>query len=198
MGQEAGGGGLKFRYETVKPGDRFRGRVRGDLAGTLRRLEGEIRDNPSSSLPYSNKAAALADMGRLEEAEECCRKALSLDEGSDHAHETLGLIMRRSRRPAESIQHYDTAIRLHRRRRRAGRSLARMYSNKGSALMDMDRAKEALRCFERSIRADPSYAIAHGNRGAALYGMGRTDEAAECFLEAAMLDPGYTVRVGKT
>ena len=167
---------------------------RGNMAGALRRLDGIIRDRPDSSFLYVNKATVLIEIGRLGDAEDCCRKALGLDENADHAHEKMGLIMHMSGRSAGSLPYHDRAIDLCKRVKGNNRDLARVYSNKGAALANVGSLNEAMRCFERSIRADPDYAIAHGNKGALLYQAGRMEDAAECFMAAKRLDPSFVLQ----
>ena len=188
-------------FGAVRPGMDL-GRVvrmfeRGNMAGALRLLNGMIRDMPGSPFLYVNKAMVLIEMGRLAEAENCCRRALGLDENADHAHEKMGLILRMAGRPADSLPYHDRAIRLCKRVKGVDRDLARLYSNKGAALADMGKLDEAMRCFERSIRADPGYAIAHNNKGAVLHQTGDMEGAAECFMAAKRLDPNFVLRFVK-
>ena len=185
----------------VRPGMDF-GRivrmfVRGNTARALRRLDGLIRDSPDSPFLYVNKATVLIEMGRLEEAEDCCRKALEMDGNTDHAHEKLGLIMHMSGRSAGSLPYHDRAIDMCKRAGGSDRDLARAYSNKGAALAGTGSPDGAMICFERSIRADPGYAVAHGNMGALLYNAGDTEGAAECFMTAKRLDPGFAIQFAK-
>ncbi|MCE2507807.1 MAG: tetratricopeptide repeat protein [Nitrosopumilaceae archaeon] len=170
---------------------------RGNMAGALRRLDGIIGDRPDSSFLHVNKAMVLIEMDRLGEAEDCCRKALGLDENTDHAHEKMGLIMHMSGRSAGSLPYHDRAIDLCKRVKGANRDLARVYSNKGAALAGMGSMDEAMRCFERSSRADPGYAIAHGNKGALLYQAGSIEDVAECFMAAKRLDPSFVLHLAK-
>lgn len=167
---------------------------RNNMARALRHLDGVIRDRPDSPFLYVNRATILIEMGRLGEAEDCCRKALGLDENADHAHEKMGLIMHMSGRSAGSLPYHDRAIKLCKRVKGVNRDLARLYSNKGAALENMDKLDEAMRCFEMSIRADPGYAIAYGNKGALLYRSGDLEDAAECFMAAKRLDPNFVLR----
>lgn len=192
------GGRREDLLGVVRPGVDL-GRVvrmfeRNNMARALRYLDGIIRERPDSPFLYVNRATILIEMGRLAEAEDCCRKALGLDENADHAHEKMGLIMHMSGRSAGSLPYHDRVIELCKRAKGVGRDLARLYSNKGAALESMDRLDEAMRCFEMSIRADPGYAIAYGNKGALLYGSGNMEGAAECFLAAKRLDPSFVLR----
>lgn len=170
---------------------------RGNMTGGLQHLNRLIRDNPDSSRLYAHKASVLAETGRLEEAEECCRKALKLDGNSGHACSEMGLILRRTGRPREAIPYYDRAIKIY-KQGRDNVVLARVYSNKGTALMDMDMLEEARVCYDKSIKTNPNYVVGHANMGALLYRLDRIDDAVECFTAAKMLDPNFTLPIVKT
>ena len=200
-GTDGGGDSRADLLGVVRPGMDFwtvvRMFERGSMAGALRRLDGMIRDSPDSPFLYVNKATVLIELGRLGEAEDCCRKALGMDGNADHAHEKLGLIMHVSGRSADSLPHHDRAIDMCKRAKEANRDLARAYSNKGAALAGTVRPDEDMACFERSIRADPGYAVAYGNKGALLYNAGDMEGAAECLMAATKLDPRFAMQFAK-
>ena len=165
---------------------------RGNMSGGLQRLNLLIRDSPDSPRLYAHKASILAEMGKLEEAEECCRKALNLDGNSRYACAEMGLIMRRSGRPQEAMPYYDKAIKIY-KQDGDNITLARLYSNKGAALADMERLDDALTCYRKSIEANPDYVTVHANMGALLFQMDRIDEAVEYFVAAKTLNPDFEI-----
>lgn len=69
--------------------------------------------------------------------------------------------------------------------------MARLYSNKGCALLDAGRSAEALDCCEKAIGADPDFGSGHINKGAALLDLGRRDEAYRCIHTGSVLDPDH-------
>lgn len=170
---------------------------RGNDAGALRLLNKLIPKRPNSSILYVHKAGIFVGMNRLEEAEECCRKAISLDKNSSYAHGKMGLVMQMSGRADDSIPYHDRAIDLHKRSRIPDRDLARLYSNKGASLTIMDRLEDARLCFAESIKADPTYSEAYVNMGGTLYNAGRIEEAAEYFATAKKLDPDLVLHFSK-
>lgn len=171
--------------------------IRGNLAEAIRRYDMALRDEPDNINILTNKSSALVDSGRIDEALACCRTALSLDAKYSPAYASMGLAMRRSGRPEQAVPYYDKAIAFHRGKRGPDRDLARMYSNKGTALVDMGMLAESIKCYDAAIGADPDYVLAHSNKGASLVRLGRFEEAAECFAAAKMLDPDYAIPFAK-
>lgn len=171
--------------------------IRGNLAGAIRCYDMALRDEPDNVNILTNKASALIDSGRIDEGLACCRTALSLDAKCSPTYETMGLGMRRGGRPEQAVPYYDKAIAYHRGKRGPDRDLARMYSNKGTALIDMGMLAESIKCYDAAIGADPDYVLAHGNKCAALAHLKRFEEAAECFAAAKMLDPDYDLPLVK-
>ena len=152
-----------------------------------------LRDEPENVRIYARKGTALVDGGRMDEAAECCAKALSLDPRCVPALMNMGLVLRRTGRPAEAAEYYDRAIREYGAGSGAGpdTDLARLYSNRGCALLDAGRSAEALNCCEKAIAADPDFGMGYINKGAVLHDLGRLEEAAEYILTGSMLDPGH-------
>ena len=136
-----------------------------------------------------------ADIDRLDEAEACCKKAISLDPMCCHVYETLGVVMRRSKRPAKAISYYNEAVRLYEPAKGTNRALACLYSNMGTAMADLDRLEDSVRCYDESIKVDPSYATAYRNKSASLQQMGRLDEATQCMMTAIMLNPDFAEQI---
>ncbi len=67
---------------------------------------------------------------------------------------------------------------------------AYVWSNKGRALLDLQRYSEALPVCERALKLDPKYAMAWNNKANTLERMGRTAEAQQARQKAREL--GYT------
>lgn len=105
---------------------------------------------------YANKVALLADIGRLDEAEVCCRKAMILDAECSHAYETMGLVMRRSQRPAKVVSYYNEAVRLYEPVEGPDRDLARLYGNMGTATVDMDGLEDSIIAMINQSRWTPA------------------------------------------
>lgn len=69
--------------------------------------------------------------------------------------------------------------------------VADLYSNRGIALMRLERLDEALASFRRAVRLDPSSALARNNLGNVLEALGRPEEAVASYLRALAIRPDY-------
>ena len=58
---------------------------------------------------------------------------------------------------------------------------AHAWHNKGFALDNSGKHKEAIECYDKVIELDPKDADTWYNKGIALQKLGRDDEAEECF-----------------
>ena len=165
----------------------------GELDEAAECYDMALRDEPENVRIYARKGAALVDGGRMDEAEECCAEAIRLDPRCVPALMNMGLVLRRTGRPAEAAEYYDRAIGAYGSRPGAGADtdLARLYSNKGCALLDAGRSAEALDCCEKAIGADPDFGSGYINKGAALLDLGRRDEAYRCIHTGSVLDPDH-------
>jgi tetratricopeptide (TPR) repeat protein len=70
------------------------------------------------------------------------------------------------------------------------------WSNKGTALIQLDRASEAVAAFDRAIELDPNLAEAWNNRGAALWQVRRFEEALASVERAIQIQPNYADALG--
>jgi tetratricopeptide (TPR) repeat protein len=85
---------------------------------------------------------------------------------------------------AESVPHFEEALRLD-----AG--YAQAHNNLGRALAMLDRTSEAAPRFRQALVLQPGYAEAHYNLGTALHRLGQRDEAVRQLREAVKLKPDY-------
>jgi Flp pilus assembly protein TadD len=140
---------------------------------------------------HNNLYLVLREQGRLDEALECCRRALELDATAPELHNNLGVGLKAAgelaaaessfrdaiaRRPAYADAHYNlanTLVMLHRLDEaesefRLALELApgdfEVPNNLGTLLRLRGRLDEAAACFERALALRPSSAEAHRNR----------------------------------
>ena len=64
-------------------------------------------------------------------------------------------------------------------------------NNKGVALVNLGRDKEAITCYDEAIRINPGDALVWTNKGVALGSLGRYKEEITCYDEAIRINPGY-------
>ena len=72
---------------------------------------------------------------------------------------------------------------------RSSRILAEAWSNRGNALIEIERYEEAVASYDKAIALNPNYADAFGNRGNALKELRRFDEAVASCDRAIALKP---------
>jgi tetratricopeptide (TPR) repeat protein len=161
---------------------------------------------------------ALQRAGRLADAVESFRAAITLKPDYVAAHLSLGLALLGLDRAEEALASFDKAIALkpdsveaHLNRgvacRRLGRAdaalasfdkaiamkpaLAGAHSNRGNALQDLGRLPEAIASFERALALDPRHADARFNLGNACRALGRLDEAVAAYEAVIAAVPGH-------
>ncbi|MSP62849.1 MAG: tetratricopeptide repeat protein [Myxococcales bacterium] len=120
----------------------------GDYAGSLGCAEEAARTDPRSPSAHHDRAAALLELGRFDEARDAFARALALDPDDP---ETLagGADLYVNRLPS-SVDHSETGLELarrgaHRLKRSQDRTLAaRLALLEGQALNDLGRSRDAL------------------------------------------------------
>ncbi len=165
-----------------------------DLEAALEELDARLRRYPADRYPVQHGTAqyhrgvALADAGRLEEAERALGTAVRLFDPEGLAHEhaaarnSLGAVLRQAGRPGEAAEQFRRAADLF---AAAGKDLERgaALHNLGLALRDLGRPEEALARFEEAAdlldpaRVPAQAAAATRERGAILLTLGRLDDA---------------------
>jgi Flp pilus assembly protein TadD len=93
---------------------------------------------------YSNAAITLQMLGRLDEAEACCRAALHLKPDYLVAHNNLGLILRQAARFEEAEAAYRAAL-------RHKPDFAEAYNNLGNVLCQSGRHAEAEPAYRAAL-----------------------------------------------
>jgi tetratricopeptide (TPR) repeat protein len=164
-----------------------------------------------------DRAAALSDVGRHEEAELLLRRALASDADDPGLRAALAHVLLARGETAEALVHAERTVALapdvgyghalrsavlstDLRRRRdavdAAREAVRLDPEEAFCHGALARAclrarwfPEALDAAERAAALDPEDADAHRLRGAALMALGRPADAEDAFREALRLDP---------
>jgi Tfp pilus assembly protein PilF/ADP-heptose:LPS heptosyltransferase len=84
---------------------------------------------------------------------------------------------------AEALTAFETALAL-------DPKSAAAHSNRGNALLNLDRPEAALAALDVAVALDPAYPVAHYNRGMALAALRRQEAAVASFEAAIALKPG--------
>jgi tetratricopeptide (TPR) repeat protein len=173
---------------------------RGDFATSLVCAEEAARVEPRSVEAHHDRAAALQELGRLDEAESAFTRALALDPDdpetlagaadlyvnrlpptNDHTETGLEYARRGSRRlkrvRAPHGAHPDRAL------------VARLALLEGQALNDLGRSREALMRLDAALAAVPDDQHARYERAVALFDLCRFADAKRAFLDVLAKNP---------
>ena len=157
----------------------------GRHAEALAEFESVTRLRPDFARGWWLAGRALEDLGRLEEAERHCRKAIELDEDNTDAHKSLGVLLFNSRQHAEALAEFEAVTRL-RPDYSEGWRLA------GRALKELGRSEEAEHHYRKAIEFDDGNADAHEPLGLLLGSGGQHAEALAEFEAVKRLRPDYS------
>jgi tetratricopeptide (TPR) repeat protein len=148
-----------------------------------------IEKEPSSpAMAYSNRASALNDMGKFNEAVEDYSKAISMDPSYSRAYWSRGSVFGNMGQLDKAMADLDKAIALE--------PYASAYYTRGTVFEKRGETEKAIGDYERAIALKPSYAAAHFNLGI-LYGrVGALDKAIYCFDKAIDISPNHSLAYG--
>jgi tetratricopeptide (TPR) repeat protein len=79
-----------------------------------------------------------------------------------------------------------------------GPKRALAWNNKGTALYNLGKHKEAMEYYDKALEIDPKNAMALSNKGSALYKLGKHNEAMEYFDKALEIDPKNAMALSNT
>ena len=121
-------------------------------------------------------------MGRFNEAEAFCRRALKLQPGYAWGHHVLGSALQCQGRMDEALGSYRTSIDLQ-------PDYAEAHYFLANALRETWAIDEAITSYRRAVQLHPDFVEALSNLGAALTSRGETQEAAHFLNKANALRP---------
>jgi predicted O-linked N-acetylglucosamine transferase (SPINDLY family) len=139
-------------------------------------------NDPEAQLNLSN---AQRELGRFKDAEESCRRAITLRPSMAEAFCSLAVILQnqggRDSEAEDSLRH---AIHL-------DPSNSNAHGNLGNFLKKIGKTHEAEECYRRVIQLNPGNPQAHTNLGNLLKDNGDYEEAVKAHLEAIRIKPDY-------
>jgi tetratricopeptide (TPR) repeat protein len=137
---------------------------RGEVELAARQYEAAIAIRPSAGT-LSNLGAALAKLGRHEDAVARFEDALRLEPDSASAHSNLGVVYGMFDQPQKAIAAYERALEL-------GSQKPAPYYNLGSLLVRLGEFERGARHLEQALALDPYHAGAANNLGVAYTELG--------------------------
>jgi len=147
-------------------------------------IEKALQINSSNAAAHFNRALALQELNRLEEAISSYDKAITLKPNDAEAHFNRGNALQKLKRPQEALGSYDRAIALKPK-------FTAAYYNRGIGLDELNRTEEAIECYEKALLIKPDFAEANFNHGNALQKLKRLQEAITSYDRAILIRPDY-------
>lgn len=129
-----------------------------------------------------NKALALANLDRYDEAISCYDKVLEIDPKDVEVLSNKGRAFFKLSRDDAAISCYDKALNKNLR-------LAIAWYNKGSILGKFGKYEEAILCFDKALEINSNFGFALRNKGIALFRPGRNEEAISFFDKSLVINP---------
>lgn len=139
---------------------------------------------PVGSRAHNTRGSALADEGRLDEAEAEFRKAIRIKPEYTEAYYNLGTVLARQGRVDEAIEYLSEAVRMRPRHPDAQVNLA-------VALSRRERLEEAETHFRQALALNPDHGRAHAGLATLLDTLDRPAEAAGHYRAALEVQPDW-------
>ncbi len=157
---------------------------RGRIAEARELYRKLCKRDSSDAQAWHMLGAANGMLGRLDEAEQCCRRVVGLAPNAHGPYVNLANVLMMLGRSAESESCYLRAIGL-------APNDAQAYANLGNLLMAQGRLDEAETRYREAIHHNPGSAEALSNLGAVLCELGRAEESVEACRRALAIVPDF-------
>lgn len=149
----------------------------GDMSGGLPLLEQALAYDPTLPFALSNRASALAALGRYDEA----LAAYSALPDSAEKLSNQAAVLAQMQRYVEAEASYRAALAL-------APEIATYHHDLGLVLFLLKRHDEALACYTEALRLRPTYASAYRNQARLYHELKRFEEAVIGYNAALALD----------
>ena len=146
----------------------------GDLAGTARRLEAALADDPDNATLRGRLGATRLAMGDYAAGIAALRAAAALDPRSALLWNDLGMALAATGAVAEAERTMRRALMLN-------PDLPEIHNNYGNVLRQAGDPAKAIACYQAALQRRSDYIEARANLGIVLLESGRLDQALDCF-----------------
>jgi tetratricopeptide (TPR) repeat protein len=157
---------------------------RGNPALCVQLIGKAIDINASKHDMFFNRAIALEQLQRFEEAALSYEIAIFLKPDYAQAHNNRAVVLQALGRYEDAVRSCDAAI-------AAEPKMAQAYTNRGNALKELDLPQEAMVSYDQAIAIRPQDAMGYNNRGLLWMEQGQVCAALEDFEKAVSLRPDY-------
>ena len=146
--------------------------------------EKTLKTAPQCARAYVNLSEIYVDAGKINEALESAKKALTIRPNHIEGRNNLGTIYARQGLFDEAIAEFKRALVLRPRYAKAHLNLGLSYFNTGEK-------DKAISEYEQALAVNPYYAEAHNNLGVVYSSKGKLDEAIKKYRRAQAINPSY-------
>jgi len=140
---------------------------------------------PNDAEANTNLGIIFLELGRLDEAEASCRRALQIQSDFPEAYNVLGNTLMALGRLVEAKASYRQALQLH-------PDWADVQSNLGNALQNLGRLNEAADCYRHALQIRPDCAEAFNGLGGTLHKLGQLEGAEASYRRALQFNPNWS------
>ena len=158
----------------------------GDPWGAMPHFERALKVDARSAAAYGNLWDAWQKVGRLEQADEFCRRSLKINPNNGVVHSFLGNALRDQGDLEGAAASYRRALGLI-------PGIAELYCNFGGKLLDLGARDEAIASYMKALQINPNDPEAHFNIGNALWAIGKHDDALQHYESAGTREAAVTV-----
>jgi len=151
---------------------------------TLAALQKSAELLPDDAEAHNNLGDILYDLGRLDEAEACYRRALQINPDYAEAHYNLGFTHKVFGRLDKAEASYRRALAIN-------PDYVKAHVNLGAVLQDLGQLDAAVASYRRALAIEPGYVVAHYNLGFSLRALGQLDGAVASYRRALAIKPDY-------
>jgi tetratricopeptide (TPR) repeat protein len=141
-----------------------------------------LAERPGHAEAHNNLGVVLANQGKVDEAIDHYRQALTTKPDFAEACHNLGNALSVKGSLAEALTHYQRALAVRPK-------FAEVHNNFANVLAMQSKVPEAITHYRQALAIKPDYAEAYNNLGNALRRHGKLDEAVACYRQALAIEP---------
>jgi tetratricopeptide (TPR) repeat protein len=157
---------------------------RGAHAEAAAMAEAALADGLEHPLVFNVAALKLEAQGRLVDAEQLLRRAVTIAPDDLGSRNALGLCLLNLERPGDALEQFDALL-------KQNSSLPFAHVSRGNALVALGAISEAESSFQRALDLDPNQGVALAGLARIAAGRGANREARERAEKALAALPGY-------
>ena len=151
---------------------------------TLQGITTLLKHYPKSFILHNIQGASYAQLGHLEDAIECYKRAIVIKSDYPDAFNNMGNALKDQGKLEAAIDSFKIALSIK-------PDLYEAYNSMGNALKDQGKLCEAELAFKEAITLRPDYYKAFNNMGFTMQLQGKIDEALNAYKKSISINPNY-------